>query len=65
MEKVDPSTPDDYANVVPRKKPAGPIEGREFHKTWDPTATTPAAAVKPAAAPKPQPASTDDDGTDI
>lgn len=64
MVQVDPSTPDDYAHIVPKKKP-GVIEGRHFHKTWDPTAPAPAAAAKPAATPKPQPASTDDDGTDI
>jgi hypothetical protein len=63
MEKVDPSTPDDYAHVVPRKKP-GVIEGRHFHKTYDPTAPAPAMTPTPATKPA-KPASSDDDGTDI
>lgn len=66
MEKVDPATPDDFAHVVPRKRP-GVLEGR--HYQTQPDAPKPAAAAAkpntPAPAAPADPSADDDDNREI
>jgi hypothetical protein len=49
MERVDPSTPDDFAKLPKRQAAPAVLEGRHFHKTHNPDAVI--APAKPKAAP--------------